>query len=144
MVTESKQMQHCWASLVNKMPGLAERIAGGPGRPDGVAGPGEGEQVQAVELVGQVAHGLALRGTESFLPWMERLLHFLDTDETGEWRIGIFKLLGDFIKLFVFFHPTGNTRALDSDPHESALIFPTGTGSAFNMRIRIQGEKIEK
>jgi hypothetical protein len=37
-----------------------------------------------VERVGKVAHGLALRGTETFLPWMERLLHFLDSDDTGE------------------------------------------------------------
>ena len=37
----------------------------------------------------------------------------------------------------------GNCRAVDPDPdlHGSAFIFPPGSGSAFNMRIRIQEGK---
>ena len=34
-----------------------------------------------------------------------------------------------------------NTRAVDPDPHGSALISPPGSGSACNMRIRIRGGK---
>ena len=34
-------------------------------------------------------------------------------------------------------------RAVDPDPHGSAFIFPPGSGTAFNMRIRIQEKKFE-
>ena len=33
------------------------------------------------------------------------------------------------------------SRAVDPDPHGSTFIFPPGSGSAFNMRIRIQEGK---
>jgi hypothetical protein len=80
-------LHHCCASVVNKLPHLADRLPAGPGQ--GVPGQyvdglGQGVPGHSVELVGKVAHGLALRGTETFLPWMERLLHFLDSDDTGE------------------------------------------------------------
>jgi hypothetical protein len=71
--------------VVNKLPHLADRLSAGPGQ--GVPGqgvPGQGVPGHSVERVGKVAHGLALRGTETFLAWMERLLHFLDSDDTGE------------------------------------------------------------
>ena len=35
-------------------------------------------------------------------------------------------------------------RAVDPDPHGSAFICPSGSGSAFKMQIRIQVEKIEE
>ncbi len=85
---ESREMHHCWASLVNKLPNLADQLerggsiqlVGEPGQSvDLVGGPGQ----QSVQLVGGVAHGLALRGTEAFLPWMEKVLHFLNSEETG-------------------------------------------------------------
>jgi len=89
---DTPELHHCCASVVNKLPHLADRLPAGPGQ--GVPGqlldgpgqgvPGQGVQGQSVERVGKVAHGLALRGTETFLPWMERLLHFLDSDDTGE------------------------------------------------------------
>jgi hypothetical protein len=83
--------------VVNKLPHLADRLPAGPGQGidglgqgvpgQGVPGqgvPGQGVPGHSVERVGKVAHGLAMRGTEAFLPWMERLLHFLDSEDTGE------------------------------------------------------------
>jgi hypothetical protein len=89
-VFESKdtpELHHCCASVVNKLPHLADRLPAGPGQGVPVQyldGLGQGVPGHSVERVGKVAHGLALRGTETFLPWMERLLHFLDSDDTGE------------------------------------------------------------
>ena len=74
---ESPELNHCCASLVNKMPHLADLLPGGV-QCRQEDGPGH-----SVERVGMVAHGLALRGTEAFLPWMEKLLNFLDTEESG-------------------------------------------------------------
>jgi hypothetical protein len=82
---DTPELHHCCASVVNKLPHLADRLPAGPG--EGMPGqgvPGQGVPGSSVERVGRVAHGLALRGTETFLPWMERLLHFLDSDDTGE------------------------------------------------------------
>ena len=91
---ESQELNHCCASLVNKLPHLADRLQGvpgqqegGPGQQEGGPGQPEGGPSHSVERVGMVAHGLALRGTEAFLPWMARLLHFLDTEETGTVKI---------------------------------------------------------
>ncbi len=93
---ETPELHYCCASVVNKLPHLADRLSAGPGQ--GVPGqlldglgqgapgqgvPGQGVPGHPVERVGKVAHGLALRGTETFLPWMERLLHFLDSEDTG-------------------------------------------------------------
>ncbi len=89
---DTPELHHCCASVVNKLPHLADRLPAGtgPGVPvqllDGLGQgvPGQGVPGHPVERVGKVAHGLALRGMETFLPWMERLLHFLDSDDTGE------------------------------------------------------------
>ncbi len=87
---DTPELHHCCASVANKLPHLADRLPADPGHGvpgQGVPGqgvPGQGVPGHPVERVGKVAHGLALRGTETFLPWMERLLHFLDSDDTGE------------------------------------------------------------